>query len=110
MLQLQDNLLWFRSPAVASSSQWPYRPRVPDKQVMLNSLVIGSASRLIISSINSIIISETVASGAATASADEDDGQSGFDDFTTTAYTNGGNSSAMSVHKHILSLHYNRIH
>ena len=42
--------------------------------------------------------SGTVASGAATASTDEDDGQSGFDDFTTAAYTNGGNSSAMSVH------------
>ncbi|XP_054168340.1 DNA-binding protein RFX2-like isoform X2 [Oppia nitens] len=34
--------------------------------------------------------SATVASGAATASADEDDGQSGFDDFST--YTNGSNS------------------
>lgn len=42
-----------------------------------------------------IIESGTVASGAATASTDEDDGQSGFDDFATAAYTNGGNSQAM---------------
>jgi len=34
----------------------------------------------------------------ATASTDEDDGQSGFDDFATAAYTNGANSaSAMFV-------------
>jgi hypothetical protein len=42
--------------------------------------------------------SAAVASSAATASTDEDDGQSGFDDFATAAYTNGANSaSAMSV-------------
>jgi hypothetical protein len=40
----------------------------------------------------------TVASGVATASTDEDDGQSGFEDFATAAYTNGANSaSAMFV-------------
>ncbi|CAG2110385.1 unnamed protein product [Medioppia subpectinata] len=43
--------------------------------------------------------SAAVASGAATASTDEDDGQSGFEDFATAAYTNGANSgSAMTYY------------
>ncbi len=46
----------------------------------------------------------------ATASTDEDDGQSGFEDFATAAYTNGANSaSAMFVIWYNLAVNYSQV-